>query len=68
MIRPPGKPEPLGVDEMAYLRWSYSNWYVYSHVDAGDLDDAALACLHGRHSFFLTAGELRRQAADPNGL
>ncbi len=53
---------------MAYLRWSYSNWYVYSHADAGDLDDAVLACLHGRHRFLLTAGELRHQAVDPDGL
>lgn len=51
---------------MAYLRWSHSNWYVYKHVDGGDLDDAVLMCMHGLHRFVLSAGELRVQVDRSN--
>lgn len=46
---------------MAYLRWSESPWYAYSHVDGGDGDDALLLGWHeAGFRFAATAGELDR--------
>ena len=44
---------------MAYLRWSWSPWYAYSHADGGDGDDAVLIAWHERGAgVSVTAGEL----------
>lgn len=46
---------------MAYLRWSGSPWYAFSHVDGGDSDDAVLVAWHVQGAgATLTAGELLR--------
>ena len=48
---------------MAYLRWSESPWYAYSHADGGDEDDALLVGWHeAGFRFAATAGELERAA------
>jgi hypothetical protein len=44
---------------MAYLRWSWSPWYVYSHIDGGDGNAAVLVIWHaGGARAAYTAGEL----------
>lgn len=46
---------------MAYLRWSGSPWYAFSHIDGGDGDDAVLVAWHTRGAgATVTAGELLR--------
>jgi len=46
---------------MAYLRWSGSPWYAYSHIDGGEGDDALLEAWHERgFRFAATAGTLDR--------
>jgi hypothetical protein len=50
---------------MAYLRWSGSPWYAFSHVDGGDDDDAVLVAWHVRGAgASVTAGELRRSGSE----
>ena len=45
---------------MAYLRWSSSPWYAFSHIDGGDGDDALLAAWHEAGvRLAVTAGQLR---------
>lgn len=56
---------------MAYLRWSRSPWYAFSHVDGGDGDDAVLVAWHVRGAgVTVTAGELRpaRSQGSPKRL
>ena len=44
---------------MAYLRWSWSPWYAFSHADGGEGDDAVLVAWHERGAgASVTAGEL----------
>ena len=33
---------------MAYLKWSWSPWWAFSHIDGGDSEDAVLAAWHER--------------------
>ena len=33
---------------MAYLKWSWSPWWAFSHIDGGDGEDAVLAAWHER--------------------
>ena len=56
---------------MAYLKWSWSPWYAYSHVDGGEGDDALLVAWHeSGPRFDATAGELREAGCEhrPEGL
>ena len=56
---------------MAYLKWSWSPWYAYSHVDGGEGDDALLVAWHASGPRFdATAGELRDAGCErrPEGL
>ena len=50
---------------MAYLRWSGSPWYAFSHVDGGDGDDALLVAWHERGAgATVAAGELLRAGCE----
>ena len=50
---------------MAYLRWSGSPWYAFSHMDGGDGDDALLAAWHERGAgATVAAGELLRAGCE----
>jgi hypothetical protein len=52
---------------MAYLRWSGSPWYAFSHVDGGDGDDAVLVAWHVQGvGATVTAGELLRGGCEGN--
>ena len=52
---------------MAYLRWSSSPWYAYSHIDGGDGDAALLLAWHERGArLAVTAGELVRAGCGPS--
>ena len=56
---------------MAYLRWSWSPWYAFSHADGGDGDDALLVAWHERGAGATVAvGELLRGGCkgDPERL
>jgi hypothetical protein len=56
---------------LAYLRWSDSNWYAYTHADGGVGDDAVFKAMHGSGpTLLVTAAELRRAGVqgDPRGL
>ena len=50
---------------MAYLRWSGSPWYAFSHVDGGDGDAALLVAWHERGAgATVAAGELLRAGCE----
>ena len=56
---------------MAYLRWSWSPWYAYSHIDGGEGDDALMVAWHeAGFRFSARAWELDRAscAGSPGNL
>ena len=52
---------------MAYLRWSWSPWYAFSHADGGEGDDAVLVAWHEcGAAASVTAGELVQAGCEGN--